>query len=132
MTIVVGFIPTAEGRAALARGIEEARLRQAKLVVVHSTKGGPAFGPDEALTTRLEMDQVRQELSGSGVDHDVRELIVGNEPTDDLVSVIEETGAELLVIGLRRRSAVGKFVMGSNAQRILLEVDCPVLAVKAD
>jgi nucleotide-binding universal stress UspA family protein len=132
MTVVVGFIPTDEGRAALARGIEEARLRQAKLVVVHSTKGGPAFGPDEAMTTRIELDRLRHELADAGVDYDVRDLVVGNDPTDDLASVINETSAELLVIGLRRRSAVGKFVMGSNAQRILLEIDCPILAVKAD
>jgi nucleotide-binding universal stress UspA family protein len=36
----------------------------------------------------------------------------------------------VLVIGIRHRSAVGKLLMGSAAQRILLDVDCPVLAVK--
>lgn len=46
-------------------------------------------------------------------------------------AVIAATGARLLVIGLRRPSAVGKLILGSNAQRILLDVDIPVLAVKA-
>jgi nucleotide-binding universal stress UspA family protein len=48
-----------------------------------------------------------------------------------VVTVIEEVAAELCVIGIRRRTAVGKMLMGSNAHRILMEAPCPVLAVKA-
>ena len=51
---------------------------------------------------------------------------------EDLVKVAEDTGAELIVIGLRRRTPVGKLILGSNAQRVLLDAPCPVLAVKAD
>ena len=45
-------------------------------------------------------------------------------------SAIEACGARLVVIGVKRRSPVGKLVMGSDAQRLLLELDAPVLAVK--
>ena len=45
-------------------------------------------------------------------------------------ALVERTSASLVVIGLRRRSPVGKLVMGSDAQRLLLELDAPVLAVK--
>jgi nucleotide-binding universal stress UspA family protein len=55
----------------------------------------------------------------------------GLEPAEDLLKVAEEVSAELIIIGLRRRSPVGKLILGSTAQRILLDAPCPVLAVKA-
>ena len=61
----------------------------------------------------------------------MRQLVRGNDPAEDLISVAEEENADFIVIGLRRRSPVGKLILGSNAQRILLDAPCPVLAVKA-
>ena len=55
----------------------------------------------------------------------------GLDPAEDLINVAEEVSADLIVIGLRRRSPVGKLILGTNAQRILLDAPCPVLAVKA-
>ena len=46
------------------------------------------------------------------------------------MGVAEEVDASCLVIGLRRRSPVGKLILGSSAQRILLDATCPVLTVK--
>ena len=54
------------------------------------------------------------------------------DPAEDLISVADEESADFIVIGLRRRSPVGKLILGSNAQRILLDASCPVLAVKAE
>ena len=51
---------------------------------------------------------------------------------DEFLDLAREVNASLIVIGLRHRSQVGKFIMGSHAQRILLQADRPVLAVKAD
>jgi nucleotide-binding universal stress UspA family protein len=61
----------------------------------------------------------------------LRQTVRGFEPAEDLVAVAEEHGADLLVIGLRRRSPVGKLILGSQAQRVLLDAPCAVLAVKA-
>ena len=71
------------------------------------------------------------DAAADGVDMEVRQLVRGNEPAEDLISVADETGADLIVIGLRRRTPVGKLILGSNAQRILLDAPCAVLAVKA-
>jgi nucleotide-binding universal stress UspA family protein len=76
------------------------------------------------------LDQVRETLAASGVAHDLRVKERGAEASDDLVTIAEDTDAELIVIGLRRRSPVGKLILGSNAQRVLLDAPCPVLTVK--
>jgi nucleotide-binding universal stress UspA family protein len=130
-TIVVGYVPKPEGRAALRRGAEEARLRNAKLVVVNSHRGGREFSAEEAVDTETQLQEVRDELSAAGVEHEIRQLVRGMDPAEDLINVATDVSAEFIVIGLRRRTPVGKLILGSNAQRILLDAPCPVLAVKA-
>lgn len=132
MNIVVGFIRSPEGQAALDRAIVEARLRNARLVVVHSSKGGSHTDAEEVVAYRAELDEIGARLRKEGLDHEMHELIQGNSPTEDLVEVARQTDAEMIVIGIRRRSPVGKLILGSNAQEILLDADCPVLAVKAE
>ena len=131
-TVVVGYVPKPEGEAALRTAISEAKLRNAKLVVVNSHRGGSDFDANASTQADRDMDAVRESLAGSGVDYEVRQLVRGFEPAEDLLSIAESSGAELVVIGLRRRSPVGKLILGSNAQRVLLDAHCPVLAVKAD
>ena len=131
-TIVVGYVPKPEGHAALRRGAEEARLRNSRLVVVNSHRGGREFDRDDALESEAQLEEVRGQLANAGVEHEVRQLVRGMDPAEDLIAVAEEVGAEFIVIGLRRRSPVGKLILGSNAQRVLLDSPCPVLAVKAD
>ncbi|MPZ63581.1 MAG: universal stress protein [Propionibacteriales bacterium] len=129
--IVVGYVPKPEGRAALQRAIEEARLRDARLIVVNSHRGGRDSEREDVLESEAELEEVGKQIKGAGVEHEVRQLVRGLDPADDLVSVAEELGATLLVIGLRRRTPVGKLILGSNAQKVLLDAACPVLAVKA-
>ncbi len=131
MSIVVGYVATKEGRAALRAAAAEARLRNARLVVINSNRGGKDLDSEEQARYEHELELVRKQLDDEGVEHEVRQLVRGVEPAEDLVKVAEETSAELIVIGLRRRTPVGKLILGSNAQRILLEAPCPVLAVKA-
>jgi nucleotide-binding universal stress UspA family protein len=131
-TIVVGYVPKPEGHAALRRAAEEAQLRDARLVVVNSHRGGREFDREDAVETEEDLEQIREELRRAGVEHEIRQLVRGMDPADDLVNVATEVGAEFIVIGLRRRSPVGKLILGSNAQRVLLDAPCPVLAVKAE
>ena len=131
MKIVVGYIRTAEGRAALDAAIAEARLRDGSLLVVHSAKGGSRDEAAQMVAYRDDLEAVRARLANEGVVAEIHELVRGNTPADDLIAVAESAGAGLIVIGLRRRSPVGKVVLGSNAQDLLLRASCPVLAVTA-
>ena len=130
-TVVVGFVPKPEGEAALDRAIEEAKLREARVVVVNSHRGGADLDQEASARADREMESVKARLADAGLDHEVRKLVRGFEPAEDLLGIADDVDAELIVIGLRRRSPVGKLILGSNAQRILLDAKCPVLAVKA-
>jgi len=131
MKIVVGFVKSAPGKAALDRAIEEARLRQATLVVVHSMEGGDKEGAEEVLEYREELEEVERHLRDLDIPHEIHEFVRGLTPSEDLIQCARDEEADLIVIGLRRRSPVGKLLLGSNAQEILLGAECPVLAVKA-
>ena len=129
-TVVVGFIRSPEGEAAVDAAVEEARRRGGRLVVVHSSKGGDQDA-ETVIADRDALEALEQRLRGEGVEVVVRDFARGNDPAEDLIDVANSEQAALIVIGLRRRSPVGKLLMGSNAQQILLTADCPVLAVKA-
>ena len=125
MAVVVSFTDRPEGRAALAAAAIEARRRGTEMIVVVCTRDDGAR-TDPQLGDRVIAGHVGPETSWSA------HRVTGSEdPADEIVTVAEEVGAELIVIGLRRRSPVGKLILGSNAQRILLDAACPVLAVKA-
>ena len=128
--VVVGYVAKPEGEAAVEQGIAEARLRHATLIVVNSHRGGREFDDDASLQSDRDLKALEAKLKESGLDYEVRQLVRGFEPAEDLIGIAEASDAELIVIGLRRRTPVGKLILGSNAQRILLDAHCPVLAVK--
>ncbi len=128
--IVVGYVASPEGEAAVRQGIVEARLRQTKVVVVYSDHGAQ-LDSATALERSEQLDRVHALLHEADVDHDLRHLVRGKDPVNDVLDVAAEMQADLIVIGIRRRSPVGKLVLGSHSQSILLEATIPVLAVKA-
>ncbi len=129
MTIVVGYVPTPEGEAALAAGIREAALREEPLHVVNTSRGDSLV--DSRFASADSLAAVRTTLEQSGVVFEIDQQVGGHEASDELVAVADRLKASLIVIGLRRRTPTGKLITGSQAQRILLDANCPVLAVKA-
>ncbi|GAB3034347.1 universal stress protein [Nocardioides flavus (ex Wang et al. 2016)] len=127
MTIVVGWSPDEYGQAALDRAVEEARLRSGRIVVVNATRGDALV--DDRYADEEQLGRLTAGLAESGIEVDVRRSM-GADVGDQVLEVAGDVTADLVVIGLRRRSPVGKLLMGSVAQRILLGADCAVLAVK--
>lgn len=127
MTIVVGYSPDTYGRAALDHAAAEATEKRERLVVVNATAGQSlvdrSFAHDDdiaAITARLEAD---------GLDVTVVHEVVA-DVADAVLATAEKEQARLIVVGVRRRTPVGKLILGSVAQRVILEASCPVLAVK--
>jgi nucleotide-binding universal stress UspA family protein len=128
MTVLVGYIPTAEGEAAFAAALGEAQRRKEDLLVLNSPREGAPVS--SALASESVLEDLRSRAAAAGVRLDLRQDSYTGELADRVVEVARQTDASVIVIGLRRRSPVGKLIMGSTAQRILLEADRPVLAVK--
>jgi nucleotide-binding universal stress UspA family protein len=128
MTVVVGYLPNQYGRAALAEAIAEAQQRSERLVVVNATKGDALV--DTHYASEQGIAELETELASLEAGHEVRQTL-GRDIADQILEVVREVGATRLVIGMRHRSPVGKMLMGSTAQQLLLDCPCPVLAVKA-
>ncbi|MCA0437508.1 MAG: universal stress protein [Austwickia sp.] len=130
MAILVGSLPSREGRAALQVAVDECLVRGADLVLVGLPDGGRGFEDHEKDAWQVAVRQAEERMTQGGKSITLRDE-AGDDVAHSLVQIAEETKAELIVIGLRRRTPVGKLLLGSNAQRVLLEAGCPVLAVKA-
>jgi nucleotide-binding universal stress UspA family protein len=127
--VVVGYAPGPIGDAALDRAVAEARLRDGRLVVVNSSRGDAAV--DNRYLQEDEVSELGRRLDTSEVPWTLHQPVRGRDAAEEVLQAAEDSRADLLVIGLRHRSPVGKLIMGSTAQRVLLDARCPVLAVKA-
>jgi len=128
--IVVGFIDTPEGHAAIDAAIAEAQLRGGSLVVVNSMHGGSREDEHDYIATAEAFEALAQRLRDGGVEFETHEFVRGNSPAQDVIAAVEQTGAGMIVIGIRERSAAGKLLLGSNALDILHDTPVPVLCVK--
>ncbi|WP_417372558.1 universal stress protein [Glutamicibacter protophormiae] len=129
MSIIVGYIPTPVGQAAVDAAIREAKLRNEPMLVVNSSREGSLV--DKNTASADDLARVLSAAEAAGVDARVLESTYREDLTEEFLGLADEHEVSLIVIGLRQRSQVGKFIMGSQAQRILLQAQHPVLAVKA-
>ena len=128
--LVVGYIPSPEGEAALDRALKEAAVHGAKLYVVNVVHDDGST-IDDRYVPREIADRIRARLEGTGAEF---EMIKTESPNvaDAILEIAEQYDAKTIVLGLRKRSRVGKLILGSIAQRILMDSQTSVLAVRAD
>ena len=127
--ILVGYVPTAEGEAALDAAAAEAKLRGASVLLLNTTRGDSYV--DTRYANRAELDAAEARLRELGVEVTIQQAVgSGGDVAHELLKAAEANDVKLIVLGLRRRSPVGKLILGSTAQRVLLESPVPVLAVK--
>jgi nucleotide-binding universal stress UspA family protein len=127
--IVVGYSADRYGVTALEHGLAEAKLRGTGLLIINTTSGESYADPRFAGSGQIV--DLQTHLADSGVPFELTQL-VGVNTADELLAAMDRPDAELLVIGVRHRSPVGKLLLGSVSQQLILECPKPVLAVKPD
>jgi nucleotide-binding universal stress UspA family protein len=130
MKILVGYENSNVANQALEVAIKHARAFNAQLIVVTSMKGGPEVPRKTFDIAEKTLERAKSAVKKEGVACDTRLSVQGLPPGEDLVEIAEKYDVEEIVIGVKRRSKVGKMIFGSNAQYIILKAPCPVVAVK--
>lgn len=125
--IVIGYTADAFGHAALEHGIAEAELRGTDLLVVNATSGESYV--DARFADETQVHDVEARLAECGIAFELVQP-VGVDPAEELLAAMDRPEAQLLVVGIRHRNPVGKLLLGSVAQKLILECPKPVLAVK--
>lgn len=134
MTVAVAHQVSKISRLALAEGAREAQHRGTSLAVLHAVE---SLDADRAEAYRLGIsDEIERVVAGTeaqDVKWDLHLRVVAREGQlgDAILELAEQVGADLLVIGARRRSPVGKALLGSVAQTLILQAPMPVLVVKS-
>lgn len=120
---------------AIDRAVAEARVRDLPLVLVAQV--AMPRGETDAASYQARRAEVAAQLEAQATQLRVQGIacttVMPNEPSnpaDAVLTAAREHDAQLVVIGARRRTRVGKAVFGSWAQEIILGADCPVLVVK--
>ena len=98
------------------------------LVVVRSMRGGSETPAEEIARYNVALQKVEQRLEDEGITYDIVKYVRDRTPAQDIVAAADECNAELIVIGYRKRTSVGKAFLGSQAQEIMMSATCPVLA----
>lgn len=131
MTVAVAHQVSRSAPIALAQAGREAALRRTKLDVLHVVE---SLDLDIAEANRAGLsDEVERVLGAAGITDVEWELHLATGEDDiaaAVLSLADKVGADILVIGARRRTPVGKFLLGSVTQSIILDADIPVIVVK--
>jgi nucleotide-binding universal stress UspA family protein len=127
MTIAVAYRPDDFGRAALDWAVAHAKTTKDPILLVNISKVEPRLDTGHARGAHLQM--LVEDLTDRGVELEIRQAI-GENVAETVLFEAEQAGASLIVIGVRPRSPVGKILMGSVAQSIILDSPVPVVAVK--
>lgn len=125
--IVVGYAPGSSGQACLEQGIIEARLRDTEILVISAI---PESRSQRRIADADEMAEVEDRLVASGLRYSIRQPI-GAAPVDELMAAMDDDAADMLVIGMSRRTQFGKLLLGSTSQYLLTQCRKPVLVVRA-
>jgi nucleotide-binding universal stress UspA family protein len=129
MKILVGYDGTDLAKKALKLAQEHAKAFGAEVVhVLHSTVTDLPKRQQEL--EERDMEEVRNSLGKEGVTCETHLLTREWDPAHTLVDFATEHDIDEIVIGVKKRSKVGKLIMGSTAQYVILEAPCPVVSVR--
>ena len=130
MKILVGYDGSNVSKEAIAIAEKHAKAFKAEIILAHTMVGGPEVPRKDFESAEKNLDYEKNMLLDKKISCKSILSVRGLQAGEDLVQLAEEQKADEIIIGVRRRSAVGKLIFGSTAQYVVLNASCPVVTVK--
>jgi nucleotide-binding universal stress UspA family protein len=130
MNILVGYDGSNSAKDALTLAKKHAGAFAGKVTVATSLTGGSATHAQEVEQATEDLEFAKKQFDDDGIPCETKLLVRGMTPGEDLVDYATEKAMDEIVIGIKRRSKVGKLLFGSNAQYVIIKAPCPVVTVK--
>jgi len=130
MKLMVGYDGSNSSKEALRLAKSHAEAFNANVHVVHSMGSGTETEREDIDTMEKELAWAKSYFEKEDIECDTHLLIRGLAPGEDLVAFAKDRGIDAIFVGIKRRSRIGKILMGSNAQYVILKAPCPVVSVK--
>jgi nucleotide-binding universal stress UspA family protein len=130
MKIIVCYDGTNAAKEALNLAMVHAKSFGAKVDIVTSMEKGTENQRNDIEQAERGLEWAKSLFEENEVPCNTHLLIRGFSPGEDIVEFAKENNADEIIVGVQRRSKVGKLLMGSTAQYIILQATCPVVAVK--
>ena len=130
MKILVGYDRSKASEDALNLALQHAQAFSAEVHIVTSLEQGAALEKEDIDKTENQLEKIRKPFRTAGIECEIHTSVSYQSPGENIVRFAKENDIGQIIIGVRRRSKVGKLVTGSTAQYVILNAACPVLAVK--
>jgi len=130
MKIMIGYDGSNAAKDALELTVKHAKVFNARIYIIRSLVGGSSEEAEKIEKANRDIAYAESFCKEQGVPFESHLLVRGLKPAEDLVRFAEENKIDEIVIGVKRRSKVGKMVFGSNAREVILHAPCPVVTIK--
>lgn len=130
MKILLGYKEGRIGKRTMEVAVKQAKAFDGEVLIVTSLEGGDKTETHEIDEVEKNFEQIKVYFDEAGIKNETQLLIRGLETGEDIVKFAKEKNVDLVIIGVKNRSKVGKLLFGSTAQAVILESPCPVLVVK--
>ena len=130
MKILVGYRDTKVSEDVLKMAHKHGLAFKADVYIVTSLEQGPALKKEDIEKAESKLEKLKKPFKADDIVCETHTSVSYQSPGEDLVRFAKENDIDEIIIGIKRRSKVGKLVFGSTAQFVILKSPCPVLAVK--
>jgi nucleotide-binding universal stress UspA family protein len=130
MDLLVAYNRSQESEHALEMAKKYAKLINAKIHVLTSTPYGPELETKEYEETKASLEKVEKSLAKDKIECEIHLVQRSLSPGEDVVDFARSKSIDMIIMGIKKRSRLNKFIMGSTAQYVILEANCPVVTIK--